>query len=261
VLVTWSVTPVDQIRLRAEHEVSQLDFFDFAASAELADDRVRAGAIDLRPDQTTTVEATYERRFWGDGVLTVTGAAGWITDATDIVPVLLEDGTILPAIGNVGDARYVSFLVDTTIPMDRLKIKGGRLRLRGSWIEVELTDPLTGEVRRPSGNSPFVPLIGFTQDLQRHRTNWGVEYRWGNFYDNIRITETTRTDVIDVISAFAEYKPRPSLSLRVQVNAIGAIESERLVYAGARDRSGLLFMERRRLDPETRVNFRIRQTF
>jgi hypothetical protein len=163
VLLTWSITPNDQIRLRAEHEVSQLDFQDFAAAAELADDRLRAGATDLRPDQTTTVEAAYERRFWGDGVLTVSTSAGWITDAIDIVPVFLDDGTVLTALGNVGDANYVAFLTDTTIPTDRLGVKGGRLRLRGSWVEVKLTDPLTGEERRPSGNSPFVPLIGYTR--------------------------------------------------------------------------------------------------
>ena len=260
-LVTWSVTPTDQIRLRLEHEVSQLDFLDFAAAAELAEDRVRAGAIDLRPDQTTVVEAAYERRFWGDGVFTVTGAYGWITDAIDIVPVFLEDGTILPAVGNVGDGRFWSFVIDTTIPTDRAGAPGGRLRLRGSWVEIELTDPLTGDLRRPSGNSPFVPLIGFTQDLQKYRTNWGVDYRWGYFYENFRITETTLSEQTNLVTAFAEYKPTPSLSLRVQLNAIGAIESERVVFAGARDRSPVTFIERRRLDPETRVNFRVRKSF
>jgi hypothetical protein len=261
VLVTWSMTPTDQLRVLLEHNVSQLDFGDFAAAAELQDERVRAGATDLRPDQTTVLEAAYERRFWGDGVLTVTGTGGLITDAIDIVPVFLDDGTILPAIGNVGDGQYVAFVIDTTIPTDRLGVKGGRLRLRGSWVEIEITDPLTGEERRPSGNSPFVPLIGFTQDLQRLRTNWGIDYRWGNFSENFRITETSRTEVTDVINAFVDYKPQPSLSLRAQVNYIGAIDSERRFYAGARDRTPVIFIEQRHLEPEVRFNFRVRKTF
>ena len=260
-LVTWSPTKNDQVRLRVEHEVSQLDFDDFAAAAELADERVTAGAIDLRPDQTTTIEAAYEHRFWGDGVVTVTGSYGWITDAIDIVPVFLDDGTILPAVGNVGDGTVAAFVVDTTIPTERFNVPGGRLRLRGSWVEVDITDPLTGDVRRPSGNSPFIPLIGFTQDLQRYRTNWGFDYRWGYFYENFRITETAYSENTNVLSAFAEYKPQPSLSFRVQLNAIGAIESERVVFTGARDRSGVSFIERRSLEPETRVNFRVRKTF
>jgi outer membrane receptor protein involved in Fe transport len=260
-LVTWSITPADQIRLRLEHEVSQLNFLDFAASAELTEGRVVAGAVDLRPDQTTTAEAAYERRFWDDGVLTLTASYGWITDAIDLVPVLLDDGTILPAVGNVGDGASAAFVVDTTIPTDRFRIPGGKLRLRGSWVEIDIEDPLTGETRRPSGNSPFIPLIGWTQDLQRWRTNWGFEWRWAYFYDNFRISETTRTELTDVISAFAEYKPKPSLSLRVQLNAIGTQDTERVVFDGPRDREPLLFVERRRLEPETRINFRIRQTF
>lgn len=260
-LVTWSPTPRDQIRVRLEQEVSQLDFGDFASSAELQNEQVRAGATDLRPDQNTLVEAVYERRFWGDGVLTISGAAARITDAADIVPVFLDDGTVLFAVGNIGDGDFTSFVVDTTIPTERLGIAGGRLRLRGSWVDVNITDPLTGEERRPSGNSPFIPLIAYTQDLPRYRTNLSVDYRWGNFSDSIRIAETTRQEVFDVLNATAEYKPRPSLAFRVQVSAIGAIQSERLFFAGPRDRTPLLFVEQRRLEPETRINFRVRQTF
>jgi hypothetical protein len=260
-LVTWSATPSDQVRVRLEHDVGQLDFGDFAAAAELADERVLAGAVDLRPDQTTTLEAAYEKRFWGDGVVTVTASVSRIIDAIDFVPVFLEDGDILTAVGNVGDGRSAAFVVDTTIPTDRFRVPGGRLRLRGSWVEIDITDPLTGETRRPSGNSPFIPLIGFTQDLQRLRTNWGFDYRWGNFSENFRITEISRSETTNGFSAFAEYKPRPSLSLRVQLNGIGLIESERRVFEGARDRSALQFVELRRLEPETRVFFRVRQTF
>ena len=261
VLLTWSITPVDQLRLRAEHEVSQLNFGDFAASAELAEERVLAGAVDLRPDQTTTLEAAYERRFWEDGVITFTGSYGWITDAIDIIPVTLEDGTVLPAVGNVGDGTAAAFVVDTTIPTEKLGIAGGRLRLRGSWVEIAIDDPLTGETRRPSGNSPFIPLIGWTHDIQSWRTNWGVEYRWAYYYENFRITETSRTDVTDVVTAFVEYKPQPDLSLRVSLNAWGPQDSERVVFTGPRNVQPVNYVERRRLDPEKRVSFRVRKTF
>jgi hypothetical protein len=67
--------------------------------------------------------------------------------------------------------------------------------------------------------------------------------------------------VTNVLSAFAEYKPRPSTSLRAQLNYIGSIDTERLVYAGARDRTALVYTERRELEPEARINVRLRQTF
>ena len=60
-----------QFRLRLEREVGQLDFGDFAASADLEEQNVYGGNVDLEPEQRWISELTYERRFWGEGVVSI----------------------------------------------------------------------------------------------------------------------------------------------------------------------------------------------
>ncbi len=260
-LLTWTATPADQVRVRLERQVSQLNFSDFAASAALADGRTVAGNTDLRPQRTWTLEAVYERRFWGDGVLSVTGSLSRFTDALDVVPVIADDGRVFGAPGNIGDGEGAVLAIDATVPTDRLRIPGGRLRLRGSWAESEVTDPTTGERRRSSFQTPFAPLVGFTQDIVSWRTNWGVEWRDEVTDTAFRIDEVSQVWVDDYYTLFVEYKPRPSLSLRAQFYAIERFDRRRTVYDGTRDRDIVRFVEDRLTEPESRIQFRLRQTF
>ncbi|WP_348253287.1 hypothetical protein, partial [Salmonella enterica] len=71
-LATWTPGAANQFRIRFEREVGQLDFNAFAASAELQNDNVLGGNIDLEPEQRWISELAYERRFWGDGVVSIT---------------------------------------------------------------------------------------------------------------------------------------------------------------------------------------------
>ena len=63
--LTWSPTADDQIRLRVEKRVGQLNFSDFVSSADLQSSTLNTGNPELQPDQRWQFEATYERRFWG----------------------------------------------------------------------------------------------------------------------------------------------------------------------------------------------------
>src|SRR5690606_25262783 len=71
VLATWTPMTNTQLRLRLERTVGQLDFGDFAASAELSNDNVLGGNVDLQPEQRWVSELTFEQRFWGEGVVSV----------------------------------------------------------------------------------------------------------------------------------------------------------------------------------------------
>jgi len=261
VLVSWTPIPNNQFRLRLERQVSQLDFTQFAASAQLSEGRLGAGNAELEPQKTSILEVVYERRFWGDGVFTATVNAGRITDFIDILPIFDEDGSVFPAPGNIGNAEFSALVLETTVPTDRLRVPGGRLRLRGSWVKSEVTDPLTGERRRPSFQSPFVGTIGFTQDLPRRRINWGADYNLPIESRTFRIEEVSYDRLEDLASAFVEYKPQPQLSLRLQFNDIGFQSRTRRVFAGPRDRAGLRFVEVREVSPESRIQFRVRRTF
>ena len=58
-LTTWTPTAGAQVRLRIERTVGQLDFGDFAASAELQNESVFGGNVDLQPEQRWVSELTF----------------------------------------------------------------------------------------------------------------------------------------------------------------------------------------------------------
>jgi hypothetical protein len=65
VVFTWSPDPLDQLRLRVEREVGQLDFGAFAASSSLNAGGVHLGNPGLLPQDAWVGEAALERPFLG----------------------------------------------------------------------------------------------------------------------------------------------------------------------------------------------------
>src|SRR5690606_5118375 len=57
-LLTWTPMADNQLRLRFERELGQLDFEDFAASADLSDENVLGGNADLEPEERWISEIT-----------------------------------------------------------------------------------------------------------------------------------------------------------------------------------------------------------
>ncbi len=100
-VLTWSPGEHDQLQIRIEREVGQLDFGDFAASAELSNNVLNAGNANLSPQSAWTFEASWERRFWTDGVLSASLSHERISDAIDVIPVV-SGGQTFSAPGNIG---------------------------------------------------------------------------------------------------------------------------------------------------------------
>jgi outer membrane receptor protein involved in Fe transport len=259
-LVTWSPTSVDQVRLRIEREVGQLDFGSFAASASLNGVGVTAGNPNLTPQQDWAYEVTYERHFWKDGVLSLTARRLEITDVIDRAPVFSPSG-VFDTPANIGDATENDLLASFSVPLQRLGIPGGTLRGQATWRDSQVTDPTTGEKRRISGQHPLDDGIHFTQDLPRWNLVWGADlttpfrerfFRFGEIDTN---HQNLSWDV------FADYKPRPDLTLRVQLFNKSDYDVTRDVFAGVRGRDPFEFrdFQRRRFGP---VLFtRLRKTF
>jgi len=260
--VTWSPTTSDQLRLRIERELGQLDFGDFVSSTAFSTGVVTAGNADLEPDKTWVIEAAYERKFWGDGAVVLTLTHEEITDAIDRIPVI-GPGFAFDAPGNIGDGTSDSAAVSLNLPLSRFGVPGGLLRARGEWSRSEVTDPTTGETRRISGQHPFDGEVHFSQDLTRHRTQWGVEAFVNGDEVYYRFDQIETVEVGAWLMAYVEYKPRPNLSLRLEAqNLLGRdFTRTRDVYAGPRDASAQLFTDHRPLSFDPFIHFRIRRTF
>ena len=260
--VTWSPTPVDQLRLRVEREVGQLDFGDFVSSVAFSTGSGTAGNADLEPAKTWVVEAAWERKFWQDGAIVVTAVHKEITDATDRVPIV-GPGYAFDAPGNIGDGTSDSLELSLTLPLSRVGVPGGLIRARGEWSRSEVIDPVTGDARRISGQSPFEGEINFSQDLPKYRTQWGVNTSLGFEERYYRFDQIETVELGTWVQLYAEYKPQPNLSIRMELQNLLARDFTRTrqVYAGPRNTSGLAFVEHRPLNFDPFLYIRIRRTF
>lgn len=258
-VLTLTPSPANQVRIRFEREVSQLDFGDFIATGALNAGGLRAGNPALLPQDTWVTELAIERKFWGRGDLILTGRHAEIADAVDRVQL---DG--YDEAGNIGRARQEDLRVDLALPLDRLFIKNGLIRGAGTWSWSSVVDPTTGLTRPLSNISPFVGELHFSQDLTAWRSTWGVDAVF-------RQTQTFwRSDEVDVWSygtwlrPFFEYKPTSKLSLRFEVgNALDRVIQRTLTYyPGPRTPSlGPQDADFRAERPGRTAYFRLRQGF
>ncbi|MFN3668926.1 MAG: TonB-dependent receptor plug domain-containing protein [Brevundimonas sp.] len=254
---TWTPMPNNQLRFRFERELGQLDFGDFAASADLDEENVQGGNVDLEPEQRWITELTYERRFWEDGIISIGLRHDEIVDAIDIIP--LDMG--LSAVGNIGDGTLDQLAVNILVPMDKVGFTGGRLGFRNTWNHTEVTDPTTGETRRISGLRPSQPVFTIAQDITSWKLQWGAAYIESLYQFRYDPDQTSGFRGSDYFEVWAEYKPTPTLSLRAQLNIWNDFEVERIVYADRTPARPIDFVESRYIDPRTFVSFRIRKTF
>ena len=255
-LATWTPGGANQFRLRFEREVGQLDFNAFAASAELQNENVLGGNIDLEPEQRWISELAYERRFWGDGVVSVTLRHDEITDAIDVIP--LEAG--LSATGNIGDATLDRLAVNIQAPLDRFGFSGGRISARNTWNHTEVTDPTSGKTR-PISNVPKThAVIILAQDIKSWNLQWNVAWvplLGRTSYDpDVQFSWRGR----DFLEGWVEYKPTPTLAIRAQINLWDEYHQTRIAYADRATRP-ISYIETRNIDPRTFYSLRLRKTF
>lgn len=255
-LTTWTPTAKAQARLRFERVVGQLDFGDFAASAELANDNVLGGNVNLQPEQRWVSELILEQRFWGDGIVSLGLRHDEIRDVIDMIP--LEGG--YAAVGNIGDGVLDQLALTLTVPTDRLGVSGGKFGFKNTWNHTEVADPTTGQTRPISGIRPTQATLSFQQDV----SSWKLQ--WGGVWIPLLGQKTFRPDEIqgwrghDYYELWFDYKPTPTLSIRGQVNIWDDFNVERTVF-GDRETRRIAFVENRFIDPRTFYQIRLRKTF
>ncbi|MBJ7483649.1 TonB-dependent siderophore receptor [Brevundimonas sp.] len=255
-LATWTPMANNQLRFRFERELGQLDFGDFAASAELDDGTVFGGNVDLEPEQRWISELAYERRFWGEGIVSIGYRHDEIIDVIDRLP--LPGG--LSATGNIGDGTLDQLSLNVVIPLDRLKIPGGRFTFRNDWNKTSVTDPTTGEDRPISGVRASQANVAFQQDITSWKIQYGIAWLPRLHQASYDPDQTNSFRGANYFESFIEYKPTPTLSLRAQLNIWNDFTTHREVYATRTPRT-IAFTEDREIDPNTFVSLRLRKTF
>lgn len=260
VQATWTPWTGHQFRLRLEREVGQLDFGDFAASADIDIGQVEGGNPDLEPFKANVLELVYERRFWGEGVFDATYQHADFEDVVDIIP--LTGG--FDGVGNIGDGTQDYFQLRVTLPMDKLGMPNARLQARGSWAASSVTDPVTGEDRRFQGNQNFGCGVSFNQDLRGGKWSYGFDH--GCNVDRgqlFRVREVRDLIAQPFVTVWGQWKPKADLTVRVDIgNATDrSMGYDRNIYTGPRDVAPLAYRESRRTKMSPWLFLQIRKTF
>jgi hypothetical protein len=232
VLVTWNPNSVDQLRVRVEREVGQLDFGDFIASADLTAGSQDGADANLEPQRSWVGEVAWERRFWGAGSISATLTHSEISDVVDYKP--LPAGGDAPS--NIGDGRSDQFVIAMTLPTQKLGISGGQVKTRFSWFDSEVTDPVTFEKRRITNATPFVCNVSFTRDVPGGKWSWGVSTSCANEYSRFRFNEVRTQRAEQYFEGFVEWKPRSDLTVRTTLSNWTSrnVTRERTIYKGSR---------------------------
>lgn len=260
-LATWSPTASDQFRFRVEREVGQLDFNDFVASSSLSTGQILAGNPDLNPQQAWVAEATYERRFWTDGAASITLRHSELTDVVDRVPIFGPSGPF-DAPGNIGAGTKDELVGTVTLPLKRLGVPGGLLRADVTLRDSKVKDPETGRDRFISGLRPLVGGVHFSQDLPALKVKWGADVFLGFRERYYRLSQVETDTFKPILTLFAEWKVRPDLSLRGEVQELGTRFNRTLLsYPGVRGQVPLDTAEQRKLEYGPSLYFRVRKTF
>jgi len=199
IALAWRPTDRLQLRFGARRIVGQLDFNDFAATAELNDGTTAAGNPALGPDQTTRYSIAFDWRGVGD---LAANLELFHEDRQDVLEqVLLSSGA--PGVANAGDATYRGIKGSLTLPLDRL-LPGARLTAEGEVLDSAFDDPVIGR-ERPLSNvySPDIEAE-FRHDPPGLPFAWGVTWQSFEAGTSYLVNETNREEIEDHFGGFVE---------------------------------------------------------
>ncbi|GLR47716.1 TonB-dependent receptor domain-containing protein [Sphingomonas astaxanthinifaciens] len=246
-------------RLSARRTVAQLNFYDFISVAELSTDRVNAGNADLRPQRTWEFRALLEKSVLGDGQLRIEAAYDRVSALQD--QILTPDGFSVPGNLGTGTRRGISAQLDT--PLDKLGLKGVRVKLNGQVQKTRVHDPISGRVRRWSD---YWPEWEVGMELRRDVGPWsyGVSVNDRDSFYFYRADETDRNfNDKPYGTAFVEWRPsaRTSLTLDIDNAFDTAGGRERLFFLPNRSVENPAFRERRIRNRHVSFGLTLKQSF
>lgn len=232
--LAWAYAPDLDLSLKIERQVGQLNFGDFIASVEVANNVTNAGNPELVPPQSwiATLEANKKLGPWGS--LSVTLFGEQISDIVDAVPISATS----EARGNLDSAtRYGAQLI-ASILFDPIGWRGAKLDIDARWSDSSLTDPLLGTRRQISQNNIHQYNLTLRHDVPKSDFAWGLGLEGFKSEADIRLDQTADFDILAPFGfAFVEHKDVFGLTVQGWVgNLFGQGERfERVIFVDRRD--------------------------
>ncbi|OYX31154.1 MAG: hypothetical protein B7Y99_10595 [Caulobacterales bacterium 32-69-10] len=261
-VLSWTAAKKTQVRLRAEREIGQINFYNYVANAEFSNGTIRTGNPALLPMKTWVGEATVEQQFWNGASAVVALRRKLFTDVVD-ARYVGETTTI--GIGNIGDGEQTELSATVTVPLKRFGLNGAMIKgtVTKSWSAV--TDPTTGERRTVWFNNPAALQgeLHFTYDLPRHKLNFGFDAFYYGAVTFYRPQVLDRTGAQPRLNLFAEYRIKPDFTVRLEALNVTdlTVHSTVKYYGGPRNVAPLLYADDRYLGINPSVLLRVRRSF
>lgn len=243
---TYKLDKEHQLSAIAERNVGQLNFRDFAASNNAADDNTFSGNPDLGPDISDGLSATYDWSFNKRGSLKVKIFHNWKKDILE--QIILPSGG--QGLGNAGSARFWGIQTDLNLPLDWI-LENGLLEVSHGYQDASFDDPITSSNRVISNFSPSRLNIKLRQDVIDSQFAWGLEYFRKFTNINFNVNERITLSGNDRFAAFTETSRFLGIKIRLDVNVINTGDFTRSRFIHGEDRSTPL--------ERTEVSFRHRK--
>ena len=216
-VASWTFAGEDQLRLRLERTVSQLDFGDFVTSSTFDTQVVTAGNPRLEPERDWIAEAALEAHLEGV-VATATVSHAWLDKVIDDTPF---EG--LSSRGNIGRGRRETAAVELAAPLAAVGMAGGQLKASGTWKWSQVTDPTTGARRQITLDQPFSGSAILTNEAPRLKSSWRLDAVFGYRQPTFLIDEIQHRRFETQVNFQWEYKPSPAYAFDLQAqNLTGA---------------------------------------
>ena len=267
VAATWTIDKTTTMEFRAERQVAQLDFGDFATSVDLGlGNQVDAGNADLVPEQSTSLSALIRQKFLERGSIQLRGEYQFVSDTQDLLLITTRDagGNItgrFDGAGNIGNSKRWNGELEITLPFDWLTkplgVTGIELKYVGHYHDSRVTDPVTGRERRMSYRPLWHQNWNLRHDIAGTGIVWGASVGAQAANNAYFFNQFRRQQEGSNVSAFVEYNKFKLGTLRLQVVGLtgSKFNRERFIYADTRA-SGVLtqiISRERTLDPRVQL--------
>ena len=261
--LVYSPSTRNQVSLRIEREVGQLQFSDFIAAAALDRGTVSTSNAAISPQHQWVLEAAYVYRSAGGSAFSLTYGHSWVRDAVDWVPVGKSDGTApsFDARSNIGNGREDKAVFTANLPLKGVGIAGGQLDLSGTWNRLRVVDPITRHLRQASDLKPFLLTAKIQQDIPSRYLTWGAAYESLWRKRSYRYNEVNLEQVRSGLDFFIDYHARADISFRLDAKDVLRRRYSRTLegYSGLRSPAAYLYRDRRGLRSGPSVSLRARK--
>ena len=167
--VWYNADESTQIWFSFLRDVGQLDFGDFVATVNRADDEVLTGNPDLVPEKSWDFEIGAERRF-SNSASVVNGRVFYrrVNDVQDLIPF----GPNNSQPGNLGSGNHYGFEVEGSLRQISFTPVDATLTATYLWQDSDVLDPFSGTKRRFDKQPKYEFVLGGRHDIK----SWGLSY-------------------------------------------------------------------------------------